>query len=104
MKEGEREKREHERDGRVSEREREREENKTGRKERENKDDTSHPSHSSQAMYEIPRHDPPKLAAPQNWSVNFQEFIGLCLQKDPDKRPAAKRLLEVGRRSKGNNK
>lgn len=38
--------------------------------------------------------DPPTLSDAESWSSDFKDFLYQCLQKDPEKRPTAKTLLE----------
>lgn len=38
--------------------------------------------------------DPPTLRHSKKFSKEFKQFIALCLQKDPDKRPSAEELLK----------
>lgn len=56
------------------------------------------PPHSSvhpmRAIFLIPNSPPPTLPIPSDWSPDFNDFIRLCLQKDPEKRPDAKWFLE----------
>ncbi|KAJ3017168.1 hypothetical protein HKX48_003682 [Thoreauomyces humboldtii] len=49
--------------------------------------------HPMRALYLIPNSDL-GLAKPKNWSKVFQEFIAICLIKDPLKRPSAAQLLQ----------
>lgn len=45
------------------------------------------------AMLAITTADPPKLAAPERWSKEFNHFLRSCLQREPKKRPSAEQLL-----------
>lgn len=36
----------------------------------------------------------PTLSNPEQWSDGMKEFLGMCLEKDPDVRPPARELLE----------
>ena len=38
------------------------------------------------ALRQIPSRDPPDLKEPEKWSKEYREFLGKCLQKDPDDR------------------
>ncbi|RKO91588.1 kinase-like domain-containing protein [Blyttiomyces helicus] len=49
--------------------------------------------HPMRALYLIPNSDL-GLAKPKNWSKTFQDFIAVCLTKDPLKRPSAAKLLQ----------
>ncbi|KAI8827284.1 kinase-like domain-containing protein, partial [Fimicolochytrium jonesii] len=49
--------------------------------------------HPMRALYLIPNSDL-GLAKPKNWSKTFQDFIAVCLIKDPIKRPSAAQLLQ----------
>mmetsp|Transcript_14931 Transcript_14931/g.29311 ORF Transcript_14931/g.29311 Transcript_14931/m.29311 type:complete len:365 (-) Transcript_14931:140-1234(-) len=49
--------------------------------------------HPMTAMFNIPSAPPPKLKQQSKWTQNFHNFLHLCLQKDPTKRPSAAALL-----------
>lgn len=42
----------------------------------------------------IPNNSPPQLPNPGQWSREFKDFVRVCLQKNPDKRPDAATLLK----------
>eukprot|EP01132_Coremiostelium_polycephalum_P003190 gene3190-3994_t len=44
-------------------------------------------------LFIIPFRNSPTLEKPENWSKEFNDFITLCLNKEADKRPTAKDLL-----------
>ena len=46
-------------------------------------------------MYVILEDDPPTLSNPDQWSFEFNDFVRLCLLKDPLDRPSALDLLLV---------
>jgi serine/threonine protein kinase len=48
-----------------------------------------------QAIFMIPKNDPPTLTTPLHFSPEFNNFIARCLVKDPAGRPAAAELLNV---------
>lgn len=50
--------------------------------------------HPMRAIFYIASRDPPTLKIPENYSFELNEFLALCLQKDPEKRPTAETLLE----------
>lgn len=48
--------------------------------------------HPMRAIFMIPMKPPPTLA--ESFSETFRDFVAQCLNKDPKKRPSAKRLLK----------
>ncbi len=45
----------------------------------------------------IPNNPPPKLPDPEKFTADFNDFVRVCLQKDPNKRPDAATLLKTVR-------
>lgn len=45
-------------------------------------------------IFVIPNRTPPTLKEPPKWSKEFNDFVSLCLQKDPTLRPSADDLLK----------
>ena len=50
--------------------------------------------HPIRAMFAIQKNPAKGLLQPEKWSQEFNNFIGLCLTVDPNKRPTAKELLK----------
>ncbi|KAL3072694.1 hypothetical protein niasHS_017668 [Heterodera schachtii] len=50
--------------------------------------------HPMRAIFMIPTKPPPTLKIPEEWSEMFQEFIAICLVKNPDERTDADSLLK----------
>lgn len=51
--------------------------------------------HPMRAIFMIPNSEPPTLPEPQKWSKDFHDFVRVCLQKEPSKRPTAEQLLKT---------
>lgn len=51
------------------------------------------------ALFLISTNGMPGLQKPERWSPPLRQFVALCLEKDPQKRPDASELLQVGVRS-----
>ena len=49
------------------------------------------------ALYHIAQNDPPELQQPESWPEALRSFVSVCLKKEPEDRPTAVELLEVGR-------
>lgn len=49
--------------------------------------------HPMRAIFLIPTSEPPSLPDPSKWSPEFNDFIKVCLAKNPEKRPTASYLL-----------
>merc|ERR1719422_2319789 len=45
-------------------------------------------------LLKIQKSDPPKLDHPARWSKEFNDFLKLCLVKEPHKRPNIEELLK----------
>jgi len=50
--------------------------------------------HPMRAIFMIPTRPPPKLSNPEAWSPEFISFVAACLQKKPQDRPTALKLLK----------
>jgi len=50
--------------------------------------------HPMRAIFMIPTRPPPKLSNPEAWSQEFISFVAACLQKKPQDRPTALKLLK----------
>ncbi|KAJ2793654.1 hypothetical protein H4R21_005807, partial [Coemansia helicoidea] len=48
--------------------------------------------HPMKVLFVIPKNEPPEVGA--EFSKPFQEFVSLCLKKDPKQRPTADQLLK----------
>jgi len=49
--------------------------------------------HPMRVLFLIANNPPPALTNPEHWSDDFNDFVRQCLQKDPNRRPNAKALL-----------
>jgi len=49
--------------------------------------------HPMRAIFMIPTSEPPTLPDPSKWSKEFNDFLKICLVKDPEKRPTATWLI-----------
>ena len=48
-------------------------------------------------LLKIQKSDPPHLDRPSKWSKEFNDFVRLCLTKDPQQRPCVEELLKVSK-------
>lgn len=53
----------------------------------------NHEMNPMRAMRLVPQRPPPTLTDPRKWSKDFNDFIALCLTKDPENRPDCVELL-----------
>lgn len=49
----------------------------------------------NRVLIKILKSEPPNLRSSNRWSQEFKDFVQKCLEKDPNKRPTAKELLNV---------
>eukprot|EP00903_Cladosiphon_okamuranus_P011367 g10715.t1 len=52
-----------------------------------------HNVHPMRAIFMIPSKPSPTLSEPAKWSLEFNDFIGRCLEKKPDERPSSRAIL-----------
>ncbi|KAG9508946.1 Serine/threonine-protein kinase 10, partial [Fragariocoptes setiger] len=57
------------------------------------RDPPHHDMSPVRVLLKIQKSDPPQLDFPSKWSKEFSDFLALCLNKDPTKRPTADELL-----------
>eukprot|EP01104_Vermistella_antarctica_P014629 TRINITY_DN4638_c0_g1_i1.p1 TRINITY_DN4638_c0_g1~~TRINITY_DN4638_c0_g1_i1.p1 ORF type:complete len:376 (+),score=80.10 TRINITY_DN4638_c0_g1_i1:575-1702(+) len=50
--------------------------------------------HYSSVIFMIPKDPPPKPKDPSAWSDEFNDFVRVCLEKNPAERPTAEALME----------
>ena len=50
--------------------------------------------HPMRVIFQISREEPPRLGDWEKWSLNFHDFVRLCLVKDTRHRPTAAQLLQ----------
>ena len=48
-------------------------------------------------LLKIQKSDPPTLDRPSKWSKDFNDFVRICLTKDPNQRPRVEELLKVSK-------
>lgn len=58
------------------------------------RDPPHHDMSPVRVLLKIQKGEPPKLDFPSRYSKEFSDFLAICLQKDPTKRPNANELLE----------
>ncbi|XP_045189184.2 serine/threonine-protein kinase 10-like isoform X2 [Mercenaria mercenaria] len=54
----------------------------------------NHEMHPMRVLIKIQKAEPPTLDDKRKWSLQFREFLKLCLMKDPEQRPTAEELLK----------
>ncbi|CAM9676461.1 unnamed protein product [Ectocarpus sp. 13 AM-2016] len=52
-----------------------------------------HNVHPMRAIFMIPSKPSPTLSEPAKWSLEFNDFVGRCLEKKPDDRPSSRAIL-----------
>ncbi|CAM9112046.1 unnamed protein product [Hapterophycus canaliculatus] len=52
-----------------------------------------HNVHPMRAIFMIPSKPSPTLSEPAKWSLEFNDFVGRCLEKKPDERPSSRAIL-----------
>lgn len=57
------------------------------------RDPPHHDMSPVRVLLKIQKGEPPKLDFPSRWSKEFSDFLAICLQKDPTKRPTASELI-----------
>lgn len=57
------------------------------------RDPPHHDMSPVRVLLKIQKGEPPKLDFPSRWSKEFSDFLSLCLNKDPTKRPTASELI-----------
>lgn len=55
-----------------------------------------HELNPMRVLLKIAKSDPPTLSCPSKWSLEFRDFLKKALDKNPETRPSAAQLLEVG--------
>lgn len=58
------------------------------------RDPPHHDMSPVRVLLKIQKGEPPRLDFPSRWSKEFSDFLTLCLNKDPAKRPTADELLQ----------
>jgi len=58
------------------------------------KEPPNHEMTPMRVLLKIQKSDPPRLDYPSHWSKDFNSFLALCLNKDPEQRPSAEELLK----------
>jgi serine/threonine protein kinase len=51
--------------------------------------------HPMRVIFMIPTRPSPTLSESDKWSKEFREFLSIALDKNPERRPSARRLLKV---------
>ncbi|CBJ28178.1 protein serine/threonine kinase [Ectocarpus siliculosus] len=61
-----------------------------------------HNVHPMRAIFMIPSKPSPTLSEPAKWSLEFNDFVGRCLEKKPDDRPSSRAILREASDAKAN--